>query len=139
VLAVRAWLEPAGGRAAWLLRQVALAAAACVCAHVVLAAATLAATGSLPDWGQYLAYLRAFLGGGKACQLTYGFEPWSPALPVGAGYAASAAAIALLLRRRPDLASRNAALVVAISGLTAYGIALFSYTGTAPRPTCCPT
>ncbi|MEA2305003.1 MAG: hypothetical protein QOH43_2283 [Solirubrobacteraceae bacterium] len=128
LILVRATFQPAGARRAWVLRQGALVVVACVSAHVILAAATLAATGSLPHWGQYFAYLRAFLGGGKAGELTYDFQPWSPALPVGVGYAASAVAVALVVRRRPASVARHAALIVALAGTTAYGIALLSYT-----------
>jgi hypothetical protein len=128
MLLARAWLAPAEGRRRWLARQAGLALAACVCAHILFAAATLARTGDLPAWGQYFGYLSAFLGGGKAGQLVYGFEPWSPGLAVGAGYAASAAAVVMVIRRRPEVAARHAALLVALAGLTAYGIALFSYT-----------
>ena len=96
---LQAWLRPAGraaavagaGRRSWC-------AAACACAHLLFAALTLAATGHLPDWGQYLAYLRAFLFG-RLGDLTYDFARWSPGLAVGAGYLASAAAIVLLVVR----------------------------------------
>ena len=128
LLGARAWLRPPGHRRSWLLRRIVLAAAACAAAHVLLAGATLAATGSLPDWGQYLAYLRAFLGGGEAGELTYGFEPWSPGLPLAVGYAVSAVALVLVGVRRPALAAHHATPWVTLAGLTAYGIALLSYT-----------
>src|SRR6185503_9941579 len=49
-----------GGR----LAPAAIAGAlACVAAHLVFALATLAASGALPDWGEYLVYLREFLFG----------------------------------------------------------------------------
>ena len=44
----RAWALPYGGRRASLVRTGAVAVAACVAAHLVLAAATLAASGSFP-------------------------------------------------------------------------------------------
>jgi hypothetical protein len=127
MLALQASLMSAGVRRRWLVRQIVLAGCVCVCAHLALAGATLAATGKLPDWGEYLAYLRAFLLGGKAGELNYGFEPWSPALALGAAYVASAAGIVLVLRRRPGAAGERVALI-ALAGLTAYGIALLSYT-----------
>ncbi|MDQ6810500.1 MAG: hypothetical protein M3Z95_01200 [Actinomycetota bacterium] len=125
---LQACLQPAGTRLRWLARQAGLAVAACVCAHLLLATATLAGTGELPDWGQYLAYVHAFLLGGGAGDITYGFQAWSPALAVGAAYLASAAAVVLLLRRRADVVQRWRGALIALAGMTAYGIALFSYT-----------
>ena len=66
VACLQAWLRPGPGRLAWLVRQGLVALAACVCAHVLFAAVTLAATGHLPDWWQYLSYLHAFLVGASA-------------------------------------------------------------------------
>ena len=122
----RAWLRPAGDRVRWLLRQAAIALAACVSAQLLFAAATLAFTGELPDWGQYLAFLDAFLFGNLG-NLTYDFVRWSPALAVGAGYLASAAALVLLVMRRRELVARERTTLVAIAGTTAYGIFQFSY------------
>ncbi|MDP9135119.1 MAG: hypothetical protein M3N56_09875, partial [Actinomycetota bacterium] len=122
----RAWLLPAGGRARWLLRQAGLALAACACAHLLFALATLLWAGELPDWGVYLAFLDAFLIG-ELGDLTYDFARWSPALAVGAAYLASAAALVLLARRQPDVARRERVALTAIAGTTAYGVFLFSY------------
>jgi hypothetical protein len=91
-----------------------------------LAGATLATTGQLPEWGQYLEYLRAFLSG-RLGDLNYDYGRWSPGLAVGAGYLASAAALVLLLLRRPDVAARERIATVALAGLTGYGIAAYSY------------
>ena len=91
-----------------------------------LAAATLAAAGELPDWGQYLAYLNEFLFG-EVGDITYDFSHWSAGLPVGAAYLASAAAFVLLVQRRRDLVDGERAALIALCGITAYGIALFSY------------
>ena len=118
--------EAPGGRLRWLGRQAALAVAACFCAHLLFAGATLAATGELPDWGEYLAYLDAFLFGSLG-DLTYDVSPWSPGLAVGAAYMASAAALVLLVLRHPDLVARERTALIALAGTTAYGIALFSY------------
>jgi hypothetical protein len=104
------------------------AAAACVCAHLILAVATLAVTGHLPDWGQYLAYINALLLGGREGSITFGFERWSPALAVGAAWLASAAAIVLLVRRRPEIVARERTTLIALTGMTAYALAMFSYT-----------
>lgn len=125
--ALQASLLPAGGRLRWLAQQALLAAVACLCAHLILAGATLAATGELPDWGQYVAYLEAFLLGGDAGEIVFGFEPWPPALAVGAAYLASACALALLRLRRFDIALRERTALLVIAGTTAYGVALLSY------------
>ena len=106
-----------------LAGRAAAAAVAVVVAHLLFAAATLAAAGALPDWGEYLAYLREFLFG-ELGDLTYDIPPWSPGLVVAAGYLASAAAVVELARRR---AAVERPLLVALAGTTAYGIALFSY------------
>jgi hypothetical protein len=102
------------------------ALAACAAAHLLFAAITLAATGSLPDWGEYLAYLEAFLAGDIG-DLTYDVARWTPGLALGAGYLASAAALLELARRRDPLLERERPAAVALAGLTAYGIVLLSY------------
>lgn len=125
---VETWLLAPGERRRWLIRTAVHAAAACIVAHVVLALATLAGTGQLPHWGQYLGYVSEFLFGGQAGSITYGFANWSPGLAVDAAALISAAALVLLLRRRPALARRDPPLLVAITGSTAYAIAIASYT-----------
>ena len=85
VACVRAWLAPGAGRAArgwppggrWRPPRAS-------CAHVVFAGATLAATGELPDWGEYLAYLREFLVG-RVGDLTYDVAALDAGAAVGAG------------------------------------------------------
>lgn len=124
----RSCLGPAGARLRFLVRSTGAAVLACVCAQLVLAAATVAATGQLPDWTQYFAYLKVFLGGGAAGKLTYGFAPWSPALPLAAGLGGSALAVVLVMRRRPEIVARHSPLLIALAGLTGYAIALLSYT-----------
>jgi hypothetical protein len=126
IACLEAYLMPAGTRLRWLARQAALGAVACICAHLVLALATLAAAGRLPDWGQYFAYLHAFLAG-QLGDFTYDFSHWSPGLAVGAAYLASAAAVALLVGARRPLVTRERVTLLALTGLTAYGVALFSY------------
>ncbi len=105
--ALEAWLGPDGGRLRWLARKAVLVVAACVVAHLLFALATLAAAGQLPDWGQYIAYLRAFLFE-RLGDLNYDFARWSPGLAVGATYLASAAGIVLALQRLPDLVRARA-------------------------------
>ena len=126
LICFQALARPAPGRLAWLARRAALGLAACAAAHVLFVAVTLAAVGELPDYGWYLAFLEAFLFD-EVGDITYDFSRWSPGLAVGAGYAASAAALVLLLRRRPELVDVERVALTALAGTTAYGIALFSY------------
>ena len=59
--------------------------------------------------------------------LTYDVPHWSPGLALGAAYAASAAALVELARRRHVLFRRERPALIALTGLTAYGIVLLSY------------
>jgi hypothetical protein len=124
---LEASLLPAGGRRRWLGGRALLALGACVSAHVVFALVTLAVSGQLPAWSQYLAFVHAFLLGGKAGGITYGFTRWSPGVAVAAAYLASAIAIVLLVLRRPELVRRERVTLTALAGTTAWGVALFSY------------
>jgi hypothetical protein len=128
IAAARAWLRPAGTRRGWLLRQAALAAGACVTGHLVLAAATLVGSGHLPDWGQYIQYLRSFLLGGQAGVISYGFTKWSPGLAVGVAAFASASGVLLLVHRAPAVVRARGPILIGLAGSTAYAIALLSYT-----------
>ena len=126
VIAVAVALAPSGERRAVLVRWALQLFAACLVAHLLLASITLIATGELPDWGWYLNTLREFLFG-QIGDLTYDFSPWSPGLAVGALYLVSAAAVSLLVWRRADVAARERTMLIAIAGMTAFGVALFSY------------
>jgi len=126
IVAALAVLEPAGERLRYAVRRAIAAVAACVAAHLILAAVTLAIAGSLPDWAVYLSTLREFLGG-RIGELTYDFSAWSPGLAIGALYAVSAVGVALLVLRRRDLALAERTAIVLLAGSTAYGVALFSY------------
>jgi hypothetical protein len=126
VTGFEAYQRPGDERPRWLLRQVLFAALACAGAHLLLAGATLAATGELPDWGQYLAYLDAFLLG-ELGDLTYDFSHWSPGIAVGAAQIASAAALVLLIARRPEIPGGERVPLTALVGTTAYGTFLFVY------------
>jgi hypothetical protein len=126
--AVEAWLRMPGDRLRWAFRQVAFGLAACVCAHLLFAGATLVGSGHLPAWGQYLAFIHELLLGGREGSITYGFDHWSPGLALGAACLASAVALVLLVRRMPTIAAEELPRVVALAGTTAYSIASFSYT-----------
>ena len=119
-------MRPAGERRREVRRWVVHLVGAVLLGHLVLAGSTLAIAGDLPRWGWYLRTLREFLFGPLG-ELTYDFSSFSPGLAVGGLYMASASALAVILLRRPDIRDHQPALVVAIGGVTAHGIALFSY------------
>jgi hypothetical protein len=122
----RAFTAPPTGRLAWLARRAGLVVVACVVAHLLFVAGTLAFAGELPDYGWYLGFLREFLFG-QLGDLTYDFSAWSPGLPVAAAYATSAAALVLVVRRSPGVLRRERPALTVIAGCTGYGIILFSY------------
>lgn len=124
--AVLVAMEPPPARRAAGRRWALQLAGAVVAAHGLLAAGTLAATGELPRWGWYLATLREFLVGPLG-ELTYDFSSFSPGLVLGPVYVASASGLAVLLARRRDLHAAHGPALVAIAGVTAYGVALLSY------------
>ncbi|MEZ5167501.1 MAG: hypothetical protein R2695_13795 [Acidimicrobiales bacterium] len=126
ITAVLVAVEPAGSRRRAATRGIGWIVGACVAGHVVFALATLLASGSLPDWPWYFQTLRDFLVGGLA-DLTYDFASYSSAFPIAGLYVASASALALIVWRRPDVLPRQRTLLVALTGTTAWGIALFTY------------
>ncbi len=124
----RVWLTP-GDRRRRLVRELALAVGACVAAHLILVVWTVAATGQLPDWGQYLTYVDALvLGHVAAGQISYGFAAWSPGLALGAGSLGSALTVALLMRRAPGLVRAAPVRFLGLAGTSVYAVVLFSYT-----------
>lgn len=125
VLVVRAALDRDDGRVRRAGISALMALGACVAAHLAFALITLAWTGHPPDWGHYLAFLHQFLSGGLG-EVTYDVSRWTPALVVGAGYVASAVGVVALVRTR-TLGDAERPAVVALAGLTGYGIVLLSY------------
>ncbi|MEK6277286.1 MAG: hypothetical protein AABM29_04650 [Actinomycetota bacterium] len=111
------WLRSVAG----LLAQ---AAVACLAAHLVLALGTLAMAGELPDWSPYLAFVRE-----------YSFGPYNRLVApswwygglVGALFFASAVAVAAAVSRAPRFDSENRAALLAVAGMTAFGIATLTY------------
>jgi hypothetical protein len=126
VTGFEAYRRQAGERSRWLARQMGFAALACACAHALLAVATLIAGGQLPEWGQYLAYLEAFLLG-EMSDVTYDFSSWSPGIAVGAAQLASAAALVVLILRGRHILDTEPVLLTALVGTTAYGTLFFMY------------
>lgn len=110
----------------WILGQVARTLVAWLVAHAAFAVVTLVASGDLPDWGLYLAYLREFLTGDVG-QLTYDYDSWSPAILVGLGYLLSAILVSLIAWRKRSWLLANRRAMIAVGGLTAYGIVQYSY------------
>lgn len=121
---LEAWLRPAGARLRFVGVQATVAVGWILLAHLILAVVTLAALGRWPDWGVYLGYLHAFLLGDLGI-FTYDVGPWSPGLAVGALYVASAAGVVELARRSP--VARDRPTVVALGGMTVYGVVLLYY------------
>ncbi|MBK8293951.1 MAG: hypothetical protein IPK93_03915 [Solirubrobacterales bacterium] len=126
LLLLRLSWEPAGGRMRWMLRRVAEVVAAWVFTQVLFALLTLLASGSLPDWGLYLSYLRDFLTGDIG-DLTYDFTPWSRGFIVAGVYVASAIGLTLIATSASGYALAKKPAMVALATLTGYGIGLFSY------------
>lgn len=114
------------GRIRWLLRQAIYAVCAWLVALVLFALVTLAAAGSLPDWGLYITYLRDFLAGDVG-DLTYDVPAFSPGLTVGFGCFLSALAVAITAIRNPGWLRERPVAALALAGLAGYGILLFSY------------
>jgi hypothetical protein len=124
--AFQLWERAPGARRSWLVEQALGALLACIAAQLLLVGLTVLLAGRLPDYGQYFAFLDAFLFGSVG-DINYDFSAWAPGLAVGAGYFASASALLLVLMRSPGLVRRERTTFLAITGTTSYGIVLFSY------------
>ena len=116
--------RPAEGWLRAFLGTLAPAAIACVVAHIALALAVLAASGQLPDWAPYFAMVREYASGELNRVVA---APWWVGIPVGALFFASAVGVAAIVRRLPRFESENRAALVAIAGMTALGVAMFTY------------
>lgn len=125
ILVALPWQEP-GRRLRWLVRAVGAVLASWVVAQVLFALVTLVASGSLPDWGLYITYLREFLTGDIG-DLTYDVTRWSPGLGVFAVYVASGIALATLAVDRTEFTAARRPAFLALAGLTGYGVTLYSY------------
>jgi hypothetical protein len=100
------------------------AVVACVVAHLVLAAWTLAQAGQLPDWDPYLAILREFSSGPYNRLVA---PPWWVGIAVGGFLFASAVAVAAIVSLVPRFESEFRAALIAIAGMTAFAVATFTY------------
>lgn len=126
MVAVEAAVRNPGTRRSWLTGQALRFVAAWAVVHVLFAIFTLIVAGSLPDWGLYLSYLREFLTGDIG-DLTYDYAPFSPALPVALAYLLSGLLLALIALRKREWLLENRLALIAIGGLTFYGIFQYSY------------
>jgi hypothetical protein len=97
---------------------------ACAVAHLALAAWTLAQAGQLPDWNPYLAILREFSSGPYNRIVA---PPWWIGIAVAGLLFASAVAVAAIVSRAPRFESENRTALLAIAGMTAFGITTFTY------------
>ena len=113
-------------RVRWLVRSLLETLGAMVAFHLLFALATLAASGSLPDWSLYLTYLKDFTTG-EIGDLTYDYVPWAPGLGVAAFYLAAVVALVAAIRSRRDLVLEHRTEFIALAGSLSYGIALYSY------------
>jgi hypothetical protein len=100
------------------------AAAACVAAHLALAGWTLAREGQLPSWDPYLAIVREFVTGPYNGLVA---PPWWSGIAYGGFLFGSAAAVAAIVLRLPRFEAENRSALVAIAGMTAFGVAIFTY------------
>jgi hypothetical protein len=100
------------------------AAVACVTAHLALAGWTLAREGQLPSWDPYLAIVREFVTGPYNRLVA---PPWWSGIAYGAFLFGSAAAVSAIVLRLPRFEAENRPALVAIAGLTAFGVAIFTY------------
>jgi hypothetical protein len=121
-----AWLEEGTARLRWPAFRVLEVLAAWAVTQILFALVTLAASGSLPDWGLYLNYLRDFLTGDIG-DLTYDVTRWSRGYIVAAVYIASAVGLVLITTRVRGYSLAKKPAMVAMAGLTGYGVGLFSY------------
>jgi hypothetical protein len=126
LICFQAWRQVGGSRLRWLAARAGAALAVGAAANLAFAGLTLAFAGELPDYGQYWTFLDNFLFGLEA-RFAFDYQHWSPGLPVGVAYGASAIAFVLVIARRRDLVAAETTPLTAICGVTAYGIALYSY------------
>jgi hypothetical protein len=107
-----------------VLRSVMPAVGACLIAHLALIAWTLIASGQFPDWGPYLAMVREY-SSGELNRIVA--PPWWVGVAVGGFLFASGVAVAAIVARAPRFEAENRPALVAITGLTAFGIVVHTY------------
>ena len=78
------------------------------------------------EWGLYVSYLRDFLAV-EIGDLTYDFSRWSPSLLVVGVYLVSTVALVTAAVTNREYVEGRRATFLALAGLTAYGVVLFSY------------
>lgn len=126
LIVIAATWQPRDQLRRWLLTVAGYMVAAWVVTHILFALITFAASGSLPEWGLYVSYLRDFLAG-EIGDLTYDFSRWSPSLLVVGVYLVSTVALVTAAVTNREYVEGRRATFLALAGLTAYGVVLFSY------------
>lgn len=97
---------------------------AVVAAQLVFALLTLVLTGSLPDWGGYVAFLGSYSVDGIS---SLPIEPWSPALVTIAVYVGSLAALALMVASGRTVVAEDRPALIALAGIVPFGAVSFTY------------
>lgn len=126
MIALRAAVAEPEERISTLVKGAVAMVLAWTIVQVAFALATLAASGELPDWGLYMTYLRDFLTGDVG-DITYDIPAWSPGIAVGVAWGVAAIALITVVISNSDWLRDRRATLVALAGLTGFGICLFSY------------
>jgi hypothetical protein len=114
----------AGGWLKAFLRLLLPAVAAFVVAQLALTGWTLVAAGEVPDWGPYFAMVREY-SSGELNRIVA--PPWWIGIAVGGFLFGSAVALPAVVARQPRFESENRPALVAIAGLTLFGIVVHTY------------
>ena len=120
-VAFEASMRERGRRLRALVTSIGAVLAACVLAHVILAAGTRAFAGAWPDWSTYLAYLRLY------SQLPGVTVVWTPGLPMLFVHLASLICLAGLVARGHEILLARRPALIAIAATNGLGIASYSY------------
>jgi hypothetical protein len=115
---------PLRARAHAAVRSVLAIVAAALIALMLFTVLTLVFTGSWPDWGPYIAYVRLYTTGGLGL---LPIERWSPGIAVGVLYGVSATVLVGLLIVRPQAARDRPAPFRGVAGVTVMGALEFTY------------
>ena len=111
-------------RIRYCMRRLAILGAGLVLAQVLFAAMTRFWSGSWPDWGGYLAYLRLYSYGKFGTQLV---APWSLGYPIAALYFVTASAIVFLFVQRRAFVLVERPAITSIAASAAFGLLAYTY------------
>lgn len=107
-----------------LARDVAAMAVVVVGAHLAFALLTRLFAGDWPDWGGYLEYIRLYSVNGFGTMLV---DPWQAGVAMAGMYVVSLVVACRYLIHRRDQCREAAPLMALIVGVTAFGVASFTY------------